>query len=291
MLKYRVITGLLLIAGLVAAAYYLPSAGVWVLLLSMASLMQLEFYGMMSRAGIPVFRVLGTVCGCALISATFFILQPGAGADAAAYRTETVVLVLGLIAVFLRQFPQKHNDKPLETIACTLLGILYVPFLFNFFTRLIFSWEESSFGTSLGPTGRVLVFYLIVVVKSTDTGAYFVGRFAGRHKLFPRISPKKIWEGLFGGVAAAVLASWLFCRINDGQLGRMTVDTRHALALGLLLAGAAVLGDMFESLLKRACGLKDSGATLPGLGGFLDVMDSLLFSVPFFYVYVLVFLS
>jgi phosphatidate cytidylyltransferase len=291
MLRYRLLSGCCLAAGFVAATFVLPSAGALALLLAVSALAQQEFYSMMKMAGIPVFRVLGTLCGSAVIAATFMVLQPGAGAAAAAYRWEHTVLLLGLMAVFVRQFPQRANPKPLETIACTLLGVLYVPYLFNYFTRLIFTWDVGSLTGRIGATGRALVLYVVVVVKCTDVGAYFVGRFLGRHKLFPRISPKKTWEGLVGGLALALVSSWLFCRLSGGRLGAIEVRGIHTVLLGLLLGAAGAIGDMFESLLKRACGLKDSGHSLPGFGGLLDLLDSLLLGAPFCYLYVRLVLS
>jgi phosphatidate cytidylyltransferase len=288
-LKHRIISGCLIGAALVLAANYMPAFGILLLLVAVSSYAQLEFYRILRKAGIPSFRIVGIVCGAALISATFF--TAGAGRENAAYRWENFVLLASLIAVFVRQFPQKHNDKPLETIGCTLLGIWYVPYLFNYFTRLAFSWDGSGWPLGISETGRDLCLYLVVVVKCGDIGAYFVGTFLGRHKLMPRISPGKTWEGLFGGLAAAMLASFLFSLIGNGRLGNVGLSYTHAAILGCLLSVAGVVGDMFESLLKRAAGAKDSSSTIPGMGGILDVVDSLLFGAPMLYVYAKVFLS
>ena len=272
------------------AAYLLPVFGIWVLLLSISALAQLEFYKMIRKTGFPAFHILGIVCGSFLISATFFTTCGATVHLFRAYNWENYVLLVALVVVFVRQFPQKHNDKPLETIACTLLGIWYVPYLFNFFTRLAFSWEEPCDGLRVGETGRAACLFVIVVVKCADIGAYLVGRAIGRHKLFPRISPKKTWEGLLGGIVAAVLVSWLvFYVAAGGRLGMVRLRLPDLLVLGIILPLAGVVGDMFESLLKRAAGAKDSSAAIPGMGGILDVLDSLLFSVPLFYVYTQVF--
>lgn len=287
MLKHRILSGCLLGAAFVLAANYLPAAGVWVILAGISFLAQREFYSIASQAGVPVFRHLGVVCGTALISATFLTIGPGGVARA--YRWELVVLLGSLIAVFVRQFPQKHNDRPLATIGCTLLGIWYVPFLFNFFTRLTFAWDGTEGYVSV--TGKWLVLYLVSTVKSADIGAYFVGKLVGRNKLFVRISPGKTWEGLFGGVALAVFTSLGFYLVSGGQFGKITLGLTDAILLGVLLAWVGVVGDMFESLLKRAAGAKDSSGAVPGMGGILDVLDSLLFGAPVLYVYAELFLA
>jgi phosphatidate cytidylyltransferase len=290
-LKHRIISGCLIGAALVASVSFMPAIGILALLLGAASLAQSEFYGILRMAGIPAFRVLGTLCGAALIAATFLTTAGEAGDAAAAYKWQNFVLLASLIAVFVRQFPQKHNDKPLATIGCTLLGIWYVPYLFNFFTHLIFAYPEPGPTRLVSETGRMLVLYLVVVVKSGDIGGYFVGTFLGRHKLMPRVSPAKTWEGLFGGIAFSVLASLLFSSLGGRHVGRIGLEYGHAVLLGALLSVVGVVGDMFESLLKRAAGAKDSSSAIPGMGGWLDVLDSLLFGAPVLYVYMKVFLA
>lgn len=290
MLRYRIISGCLIGAGLSLAAYYLPAIGIWLLLLAISILAQLEFYAMMRVGGIPVYRFLGTFCGIGLISATFFTLSRAEMGIAEAYHWDNLVLLVSLLVVFVRQFPQRNNTKPLETIGCTLLGIWYVPYLLNAFTRLIFSWDVEGIMGEASVTGRLLALYLIVVVKFGDIGGYFVGRFLGRHKLFPRISPKKTWEGFAGGLAFSLVASIAFAACCGGSLGRLSLRLVDIFALGLLLPMAGMVGDIFESLLKRAAGIKDSSSAIPGMGGILDVIDSLLFGAPVLFIYVRVFL-
>ena len=284
MLKYRLISGCLMAAALVLGANYMPAVGIWLLLLAVSAVGQWEFYSMLRMAGIPSFRVVGVICGTALISATYWTIGRDPARLANCYQWENIVLMATLIAVFVRQFPQKHNDKPLETIGCTLLGIWYVPYLLNFFTRLIFSWDPSM-GQGVGTTGRMLLLYLVVIVKISDVGAYFTGTLIGRHKLFPRISPGKTWEGFFGGMAVATVASILFYLFTDGRFGLILMRRMDAVFLGVLLSVVGVVGDLFESLLKRASGMKDSGRAIPGMGGALDVIDSLLFGAPILYAY------
>lgn len=291
MLKHRLISGCLLGAALVLACDFLPGPGIWLLLVAISALAQYEFYHMISNAGIPVFRCYGIAFGTAMITATCWTLGPEAADIVRAYRWENVVLLATLIGIFVRLFPQKYNDRPVSTIGCTLLGIWYVPFLLNYFTRLAFQWDGATLTGRVSETGRLLILYLVVVVKTTDIGAYFVGRLLGRHKLWKRVSPGKTWEGLVGGVTVAVLSSWGFYHLVDGHLGVVTLRPGDAIALGILLSVSGVVGDLFESLLKRCCDIKDSGRILPGMGGLLDVLDSLLFGAPILYVYLRMVLS
>ncbi|MBI5068656.1 MAG: CDP-archaeol synthase [Deltaproteobacteria bacterium] len=131
-------------------------------------------------------------------------------------------------------------------------------------------------------TGWVILALAMAFVN--DTLAYFAGRFLGRHKMFARISPKKTWEGFAGGVAGSVLAA-LVVRLLDftGDLGTLTMAGTVALALGAAVLGP--LGDLAESMLKRAAGVKDSGRTIPGHGGLLDRIDALMFVAPWVWVY------
>lgn len=285
MLKHRIISGCLLGAALVLSANYMPRWGIWALLMWVAALGQLEFYQLLARVGIPCFRYVGMASGVALISVTSWFAGLDAASLARCYRMETMVLAVTLILVFVRQFPQKHNPRPLETIGCTLLGIWYVPYLWNFLTRLVYIWQTSP-SPRVSNTGRMLMLYLVVVVKMGDVGQYFTGLLMGRHKLFPRVSPGKTWEGLIGGWIVAMVTSLGFSYFNNGSLGVLRFPPAHALLLGFLLCSVGVVGDLFESLLKRAAGLKDSSHAIPGMGGVLDVIDSLLFGAPVLYAYI-----
>jgi len=286
LLKHRIVSGVLILAALLFAANSLPAIGVWVVLVAVSSLAQLEFYAMINLPGIPVFRLLGLFCGAALITATFATIGPDPAAVAQAYKWEHAILLGTLLAVFVRQFPQKHNEQPLPTVACTLLGVMYVPYLFNYFTRLVFAWSEGGDGSPAILTGRLVALYLIVVVKASDMGAYFGGTAFGRHKLFPRISPGKTWEGALAGLLTSVLVSAAFYAAAGRRLGSLQMGLHDAIILGVLLSVIGGTGDIFESLLKRASGTKDSGSVVPGMGGILDVLDSLLFAAPAMWVYI-----
>ncbi len=287
-LNKRIYSGLLLaiVFGLAIACapVFLICAG----LLVIVAIAMLEFYAIIRQTGVSVYKYLGIAGGITLIGISFCNYTLNGGQNAGDY--ELAVLFGCVLAVCIRQFPQRFNDQPMTTIACTLLGILYIPFLFNFFIKLGLTWDETDFFHSAGLTGRLLCFYLIAVVKSADIGAFLVGSRFGKHKLFPRISPGKTWEGFFGGLIFGLAVSLLLFMTCHGHFGYKLMTLHDALLLGLLLPVLGMLGDLIESLLKRAGGAKDTGIIIPGMGGLLDVLDSLLAAVPFFYFYVLWFL-
>jgi phosphatidate cytidylyltransferase len=149
MLKQRIVSGVLLVGMLVVVANFLPSPVCWILFVVIAALAQYEFYAMLDKAGLPVFRIVGMISGAAVISTTFWTIGPDANQLAAGYRWENLVLLLTLMFVFIRQFPQKDNKQPIITIAVTLLGVFYVAFLLNYITRLTFGWRDRAHDDSI----------------------------------------------------------------------------------------------------------------------------------------------
>ncbi len=281
MLKARLRSGLLMGAALLAAAFLVPPWGVWLIVAGVAALGIREFYGLLEAAQIPSFKVVGAIAAFALL--TGVMLAHGYPDTEHRLDGETFALFAALAAVFARMLFQRNNPRPLETMAGTLMGVLYVGFLSCFLLRLALAWGLRE--------GRWLLIYLIVVVKMSDIGAYFVGCRFGRHKLLPRISPSKSWEGLAGGLVFAMAASFSLFFLFDGRFGPLQVNAADAAILGGLLTAFGVFGDLMESLLKRAAGVKDSGTIIEGMGGILDVIDSLLPAAPALYFYARLFLD
>ena len=164
----------------------------------------------------------------------------------------------------------------MTAIAMTLFGLMYVPWLLNFVQKI-------NFFPGIGDGGKFYVLYFIVVTKFSDTGAYTVGSLIGRHKMVPRISPAKTWEGFGGALVFSTAASVAFAHLFGARMAGM--NFRHAVILGIVLGMAAVVGDLIESLFKREADVKDSGRLFPGIGGILDLLDSLLFNAPIMYLY------
>jgi len=176
--------------------------------------------------------------------------------------------LVGIISVPL--FSRTPLEQSLRDGAMALFGVLYLGLTLGTLSM-----------TRLLPQGEWLIFFLLLVTWASDTGAYYVGTLYGRHRLAPTISPKKTFEGLAGGLIGAILvaytARWWFLPELSGL---------DCLALATLLTITGLWGDLTESAMKRSAGMKDSGGILPGHGGMLDRLDSLLFTAPVFYYYV-----
>jgi phosphatidate cytidylyltransferase len=186
-----------------------------------------------------------------------------------------------VMTTFVSQSAQfEKPGQTMATIAGTVLSIAYVGLLGSFLiqTRWLGGPRE----------GLVAVLALVATAKGADTGAFTIGRLAGRHKLWPRLSPNKTIEGACGGMVLGVLAAVGVLEGARQVLGTPQVSIGTQIGYGLLVGAAAQLGDLMESMIKRDCESKDASETLPGFGGLLDVMDSLLFAAPFAYVYWLV---
>jgi phosphatidate cytidylyltransferase len=190
--------------------------------------------------------------------------------------------MLGLVAVVMLAFAGEMliYEKPggvIVRVALTMFTVCYIGLLMSFVGHI------RLFGSN--QVGMAALLSLVAVAKTSDTGAYFCGRLLGRHKLVPRLSPGKTVEGAVGGIAAACLASLV---VFQFVVPLMTGSERTApwwswLSYGVIVALAAMLGDLAESLLKRDMDHKDSGNLVPGMGGVLDFMDSLLFAAPVAY--------
>jgi phosphatidate cytidylyltransferase len=216
----------------------------------------LEFYAMAERIGYRPVREAGVGAG---ILFALTAAQPVLWAEP--------ILAALLVYTMLRQLRGGVPDRGLANAGVTLLGALYVGYLFSFVVRLR--------GLSVGPEGvpsPLPALLVISVVWAADSVAYFVGLGAGRHKLLPRVSPNKSLEGavagILGGIAAGVVFGWWVARFPLSMAG----------TVGALCAIASVCGDLWESAVKREVGVKDSGWVLPGHGGMLDRFDGLLFA-------------
>jgi phosphatidate cytidylyltransferase len=173
--------------------------------------------------------------------------------------------------VYLVKLYKKNERKPFTNIAFTFLGIIYVAVPFALFN--IAAFED-------GVYNYEIIWGCLFILWACDTGAYFAGTFFGKRKLFERISPKKSWEGFFGGAALALLFAFGIAQFFHSY------SVTEWMIIGVIIVVGGTYGDLVESLLKRSIEIKDSGTILPGHGGFLDRFDGLLIAIPFIVVYV-----
>jgi phosphatidate cytidylyltransferase len=190
--------------------------------------------------------------------------------SAASFAPVFACLVIGLMLVHLFTFKDIQLAGPMWM--GSVASLCYAPLLMAFLPLVRGS----------GPDGLNWLFFSMLITWAGDTGAYLAGRAFGRHKFAPEVSPKKTWEGFFGGIALSIAAaflarSWFFPNLT----------LLDCLVLAPLLDVVGVFGDLCESLLKRSAGIKDSGKIFPGHGGILDRVDSLLFSAPVLYAYLI----
>jgi phosphatidate cytidylyltransferase len=239
----------------------------------------IEFYGLVEKREMFCFKKWGIAAGVLLMLGTFLHVTGHLGIHGSPARVndfETSFLIVFVLGLCVLQFLSKANTAGILAISTTLFGLMYVPWLLNFIQKI-------NFFPGIHDNGKFYVLYFILVTKFSDSGAYAVGSLIGKHKMIPRISPAKTWEGFGGAIVVATGASLVFAHCFADKMPGMT--PLHAVILGVLLSSTAVIGDLIESLLKREAGVKDSGNFFPGIGGILDLLDSLLFNAPIMYLY------
>jgi phosphatidate cytidylyltransferase len=190
-----------------------------------------------------------------------------------------VLLMVFTVSIWARGV----TGRPLGSVATTVMGVLYTGGLLSFAYAIRYH-DYAAGGTHLGAipisAGGVLLGLPVILTWATDTGAYAVGRTVGGRKLIPAVSPGKTLSGAIGGVLASILVTWVYVRFALRPAAQLALTTGGILAFGIIVSLAGQVGDLFESLLKREAGVKDSGGLLPGHGGVLDRLDSLFFVLP-----------
>jgi len=244
------------------------SSNVWLFMALMSSLGFLgvwEYFRMARQGGVPCQPRWGLCVSIVYLGVLAWLLGSGGhsaldlvhGVDAAFI---TLTVLLGFVWQLRRPV---DGHQTFTEVAVTTLGFIYVVVMFSFVSRLLFlpQLDESV-------PGAWLIIWLVLVTKFTDMGAYVTGSLIGKHKMIPHISPGKTWQGFVGGIGFALIAGCgLFALMPER----------------LAILGGSVVGDLAESVLKRSMGVKDSGNTLPGIGGVLDLIDSLCYTAPVLY--------
>lgn len=240
----------------------------------LAGLAAWEFFAINRGRGVVGFPVVGSGLAVAIV-----LLAATIGARQADYAVWVAVLILavGAPAVLLSQ----PGSKPTVAVALTVFGALYTGGLLAFAV-----WLRDLGDPGVGWRGTGVLFFPIALTWLGDTAAYSVGHWIGRHRLAPRLSPGKTWEGAIAGLLASAAGAILYLELTDPLVG-WTITIPAAIAFGGVIAIAGQVGDLVESSFKRDCGVKDSSSLLPGHGGVLDRLDSLLFAFPIGYAYLL----
>jgi len=229
-----------------------------------------EFFVMLEKKSIPIYKYFGVTIGVIIPLSIFLRFELTRG-------WEFLFLSLALGVLFILQFSRRESTNAVLAISATIFALFYISWFFSFMIKL-----------KLLPHGTALVGFLLLVTKGADIGAFFVGRRFGKHALIPHVSPNKTVEGALGGIATSVVAA-LGSRTFLPSLSAFSWP--NLILLGFALGGLGMLGDLSESLIKRDCATKDSGNILPGMGGIMDVIDSLLFTTPAFYFYMNYYIS
>ncbi len=238
------------------------------MILVLGALTQYEFYKLIGMQGSLPLKGYGTFCGALILLLTYNI-------ETYNMLQEYYYVVVPFVTLpFFIKLYKKNDTRPFENLGYTYLGIIYVILPFALLIEMTFWRGEFK---PLLPLGTLLVLW------GFDTGAYFSGKYFGRRKLFERISPKKTWEGFFGGAIIACLVAFLFWKYTN------SLHLIEWMAIAIIIVVCGTLGDLVESLFKRSIMIKDSGSIIPGHGGFLDRFDGLLLSMPFIITFIKIF--
>ena len=269
----RTITGVIFVAAIVAS-FLRPET--MVLLFSIVTgLTVWEFTGLVNeRENVTVNRFICTVAGVYFFFAmTYFCSDLYGGA------AKSVVFIPYLVTIIYLMIAELYLKQadPIQDWAYTMLSQMYIALPFSLLNVLAFTATTNGVVTF----NTLLPLSIFIFLRVNDSGAYCVGSLLGRHKLFPRISPGKSWEGSIGGAVFVLLAAYAISYFLDGRM----LNSLEWLGLGLVVVIFGTWGDLVESLFKRTLGIKDSGNILPGHGGMLDRFDSSLMAIPAAVVY------
>jgi phosphatidate cytidylyltransferase len=265
--------------GLAAAAIVMGQSWLFFVLLGFLGMAGVWEYAKMDASLPRPWRVGFVALSAAYMAGTFVLCQRGGGEWSPL--VDMAFIALAAMAAFVPVlFRPLDGRATLWAICYTITGFVYVPWLWSFMTRILFA---DGMDAENHVRGVPALLFVVAVTKFTDCGAYALGSLIGRHKMIPHISPGKTWEGMIGAFLGAVIAGLAVFYGYGGQ--RMGFSAGHAVALCFILAAVCVVGDLAESILKRCLAVKDSGQMLPGIGGALDLIDSLLWTGPVFYFY------
>jgi len=261
--------------GIPLAVLVIVAGGWWynVAIIAVTTLALNEFYSLAATKGIAVNRYVGLVWSIA-VQVFISIAAGGGGFQGLLWFAHSVVLFVAGILITLVAELFRNRENPIQNIAVTAMGVLYITLGMSALLVLRTGMMSFTNGT-VGEKGASLVLVLFATVWLCDSAAYFAGMSFGKHKLFPRVSPKKSWEGALAGFAASVIG---FALLSTWLMPQYPVWL--GLVSGAVIGSIGQIGDLVESLLKRDAVVKDSSQLIPGHGGVLDRFDSMLFVAP-----------
>jgi len=267
---------------IIAIVYFFNIHGAIFIVAVATVLTQYEFYRILEKMGHKPNYLSGLCCGLAIPVGAYYLGKSSYGETTFGAGTDILLAVVILQSLLTISSPQKITER-MKQFFPTLIGIIYIPFMLHFFVLLILVSEQN--GYSMG-TAIFLCIWTVAVAKFNDVGALIAGKFLGRHKMAPLLSPGKTWEGAVGGVlfASCVGAFLLF---GDQFLGKSYSPEKFtyfsSALLAIPVAVAAIASDLLESAFKREAAIKDSGNLIPGIGGIFDLTDSIILAGPIAY--------
>lgn len=295
MLKHRLISATFLISILSVALFYSGTVGAVVFTIVGAVVLARglkEFFTMLEKVGYRGFPTLTCAVGALMFLSVAVpsLLMNNAKSYA---ELEILIIIFFVIIGFIRVFKSENHKDGLLQHLVSIGGLIYVCWTLNFIAKIYFI-------EGVEMSGRYLVLFLVAVTKSSDIGAYFTGTTTakllkgGNHKIAPRLSPGKSWEGFWGGCALSVIVAIVLVAtlgdklyiMNQSGVSQQVITYTWAVIIGVTFGTLGFLGDIAESVLKRSSGMKDSGSILPGMGGIMDVVDSLTLVAPLFYCFI-----
>jgi len=288
--KYRLISGTILIALVTSSLILEGVAGAAVFtLLAMILLLggMREFFFMTEKIGLPGYRRPGLSAAAMLVLGVSIPAMLGKGSPDEQSLILELLMSFVVISGFIRAMQEEDLKEGIKRQLISLAGFMYIVWSLSFLLRIYFV-------EGVEMSGRYLLVYMVLVTKCSDIGAYCTGmtthKLSGgkNHKIAPRLSPGKSWEGFVGGMVLSVIVALILEKQLGAKLsfnGKDIISPYVAVGMGMVAATLGFIGDVCESIFKRTAQVKDSGNTIPGMGGVLDVLDSLILVAPLYYLY------